>query len=278
MKNISRFLAFVTLFPSFADAVDKDQYSLFKPTPQAEMRDMTGDDITEAAQTVDAGHFQFECNFFEYGFSDRPGDSETKRFTAVPSLLKIGLTNDTELQLGFTPYSIESERLNSAFEKGPWSDIEGPSKMSTRAKMNLFGNDEGRTALGIVTSVSFPITRSDVDNHYLEGGAALLYGMEINAANYLATMLALDLSHHAEDGHELGTLHSASLTTSISEKIDIYLEYAGYYSDSELEPYINSGVTWLVNSEVMIDFLGLKVGLNDNAEDIVFFTAGVFRY
>ena len=48
---------------------DKSQYHLFNPTPLNLMREMSTDrpDTTESAYTVDAGHYQIEMSFFDYG-------------------------------------------------------------------------------------------------------------------------------------------------------------------------------------------------------------------
>jgi len=48
--------------------VDKSQFHLFHPTPDALMREMATDrpDKTESAYTVDAGHFQVEMDLLSY--------------------------------------------------------------------------------------------------------------------------------------------------------------------------------------------------------------------
>lgn len=53
---------------SSSGAVDKRQFTLFNPTPDKLMREMSTDrpDTTESPYTVDAGHFQFELDLAEY--------------------------------------------------------------------------------------------------------------------------------------------------------------------------------------------------------------------
>src|SRR5687767_1670767 len=50
--------------------VDKSQFHLFRPTPDAPMREMATDrpDKTESAYSVDAGHFQIEMDLVNYGY------------------------------------------------------------------------------------------------------------------------------------------------------------------------------------------------------------------
>ncbi len=60
---------------------DKSGYSLFDPTPDRLLRDMTTDrpDTTESPFTVDAGHIQIETNLFGYARSRPDEDGERYR-------------------------------------------------------------------------------------------------------------------------------------------------------------------------------------------------------
>ena len=66
-----------------AQGADKSAYTLFHPTPTAELRELSTDrpDQTESAHTVDAGHWQIESDLVNYT-SDRDqsggGDVRTK--------------------------------------------------------------------------------------------------------------------------------------------------------------------------------------------------------
>jgi hypothetical protein len=59
--------------------VDKSQFHLFHPTPDALLREMATDrpDKTESAYTVDAGHFQVEMDLLSYTY-DRSRDETSK--------------------------------------------------------------------------------------------------------------------------------------------------------------------------------------------------------
>ena len=55
-----------------ASAGDKDQYTLFNPTPVDKMRDFSTDRPTKSnvPYTVDASHFQYEGDLFIYGYDN----------------------------------------------------------------------------------------------------------------------------------------------------------------------------------------------------------------
>src|SRR5262245_47990676 len=99
----------LALFAMTCTAVgaDKSQYSLFQPTPDRLLRDMTTDrpDTTESPFTVDAGRVQIETNAFGYARS-RPDEEGVVADTyeyAVTNI-RIGLTSLTELDIVWQPH------------------------------------------------------------------------------------------------------------------------------------------------------------------------------
>src|SRR4029434_324882 len=85
---------------------DKSQYHLFNPTPRELMREMSTDrpDTTESPYTVDAGHYQIEMSFFDYG-RDRADGARTETWTFGAMNLKAGLLNNVDLQIVFNSYT-----------------------------------------------------------------------------------------------------------------------------------------------------------------------------
>ena len=90
---------------------DKNAYSIFNPTPDRLLRDMTTDrpDTTESPFTVDAGRMQVEANVFGFARS-RPDEDGvvTDSYELVNANLRIGITSDTEI--GKKPTIISSQR------------------------------------------------------------------------------------------------------------------------------------------------------------------------
>ena len=124
-----------------APAADKSAYTLFNPTPLNLMRDLSPDrpDVTESPYTVDAGHYQLEFSFFEWA-----KDSDYESLQIAPFNLKVGLTNNMDLQLVVAPYN----RLRAFGHTD-----QGVSDATVRLKINFWGNDgEGvwHTAFGIM--------------------------------------------------------------------------------------------------------------------------------
>ena len=78
-------------------AADKSQYTLFNPTPRDQMPDFSTDRPTKSnvPYTVDAGHFQYEGDFFIYGYNNisTPDTQFTQWIVGNPTF-KLGLLNN----------------------------------------------------------------------------------------------------------------------------------------------------------------------------------------
>ena len=98
-------LIWIGLFPGLPalaraeeSAADKSHYSLFSPTPAAQMRAFDTDrpDKTNSAHTVDAGHFQLEMDMFAYSHDRHNSERsflQNDNWTFANTNLRIGLTN-----------------------------------------------------------------------------------------------------------------------------------------------------------------------------------------
>lgn len=97
------------LLDGFQDQTNRDQYTLFNPTPAALMRVLTTDrpDNTDSPFTVDAGHFQTETTLFGYARSGpSPDGSVTDSYEFGTTDVRVGLTDWSELALTWQPYGV----------------------------------------------------------------------------------------------------------------------------------------------------------------------------
>ena len=101
----------------------------------AELRPLSTDrpDTTESPHTVDAGHFQFEMELAAWSKDGRERELSLGELNA-----KIGLDDCTDLQFVLPFYT---------HVRG---GDEGFGDVQIRLKHNLWGNDEGSTALAVM--------------------------------------------------------------------------------------------------------------------------------
>ena len=248
---------------------DKSDYTLFNPTPRALMREMETDrpDVTESPRTVDAGHVQVESSFAEYTEDDDGGDLES--WSVLPTNVKIGLTNNVDLQLAFQPY------VRDEFEGDTTS---GFGATQLRLKVNLWGNDGGDTALALMPFVQFPTEDEDFgETERLQGGLIVPFKMKLGREWDLGLMAEFDAVRDAADeNYELQFVHTASLSHAIVGELDGYVEYVGITDTEDGTGYVSlvgTGVTYGVSDDVQLD-AGVNIGLSEDADDFTVF-AGV---
>src|SRR5215467_12021782 len=89
-------------------APDKSMYNLFNPTPTDLMRPFNTDRPTKSnvPYTVDAGHFQYEGDFFIYGYDNTSTpDTQFTQWTVGNPTFKVGLLDNLDFEVNFSFYN-----------------------------------------------------------------------------------------------------------------------------------------------------------------------------
>ncbi len=262
------------------EGLDKSQYTLFNPTPDGLVREMSTDrpDTTESPYTVDAGHVQVEASFFDYTRDD-DGGGDFEAYSIFPTNLKIGLTNNADLQLAFEPY------VRQRFDPDGGGDDEtadGFGATQLRLKINLWGNDGGDTAFAIMPFVQFPTADDDFGGtDHLQGGVILPLAIALPNEWGLGLMAEFDaVRDNADEDYELQFVHTATVGHAIVGDLSGYVEYIGVTDTEEGTGYlslIGAGLTYGVNENVQLD-TGVNVGLSDDADDFNVFVGISVRH
>ena len=258
--------AFAQQVPVDPVSTDKSQHDLFNPTPSELMRELSPDrpDATESPLTVDAGHFVIEASIFDWRRND---GSHTH--TLMSTNLKIGLSNDVDLQIVFDTYAWEDPKVGQ--------DVEGFGDVQLRLKHNLWGNDGGDSALALFPFVKIP-TSAQFSNDEWEGGLIIPYATELSGGIGLGLMAEFDVVYDAVGkDHDLEFLHSAVLGFDLSERFGSFVEYVGIEGGPSYKAFGAGGFTYSVHDDLVLD-LGTQVGLNDAAEDFGLFFGFTRRF
>jgi hypothetical protein len=234
-------------------------------------------DVTESPKTVDAGAVQLEISFFEYFHdSDNTSAETTDVLLLAFTNVKVGLLNNTDLQIVFAPYVRNETRPDA----GTATVDEGFSDVVVRLKVNFWGNDEGDTALGILPFIKIP-TGTSVSNGQVAAGIALPFGWDINEKVGLGVMPELDLVYNETTGtHDLGLLFSTVLGFEIFGPVAGYVEYVGitfFNGADDHRSLLSFGGTYEVTPNAVLD-VGARVGLNRRANDLAVFTGITLRF
>ena len=279
-------LATVAVGPAGASEPNKSQYTLFNPTPDSLLRDLTTDrpDTTESPFTVDAGRVQVETNLFGYTRSRPDVDGTvTSSYDFLVTNVRIGLTHSSEINVVFQPYGIVRTRPLDPLLATRSSGIGG---VDMRGKINLWGNDTfekpGATAFALLPFITLPTDRNNgISPEGVEGGLILPFAVKLSEK----FGLGLNTGVHAvrnEDrpGHHAEYLASASLSYEWTEELSTYYEVAARFNTGNPlgdVAVLATGFTYKLNKNLQLDG-GVRFGATNAADRIAPFFGVSARY
>jgi hypothetical protein len=255
---------------------NKSGYTLFNPTHRAQMREFNTDrpDTTESPYTVDAGHFQAEMSFVEFG-RDRTDPTDVDELSALPVNLKLGLLNNLDVQFLVNPYQNVREKTDGRSHR-----TEGFGDTTVRLKLNVLGNDGGPLAVGVMPYVTFPTGRGALSTDHIQGGLIIMMATELPAGFELGAMIEADYLRDDDNrGYGTSLLHTVTLGHEIYGPLRGYVEYAGTAPIGLNETYqatIGTGLTLELSDDIQLD-AGVNFGISDAAEDVRVFVGLSFR-
>jgi len=244
---------------------------------QDQLRPLSADrpDATESPITVDAGHVQVEVSFVDYTTSDHDGD-DFEAWTVGDANIKIGVLNNVDLQFVFGVYGEETVEPAG----GPETNAEGFGDVQIRTKVNLWGNDGGTTAFGLMPFVKIP-TDTELSNGEVEGGLIVMLGWSAGETWGLGFQAELDFVYdEAEDDHDTEFLHTAVLGFDVTEPLGAYVEYVGVASSVSGVDYrvlLSTGLTYALNPNLVLD-TGTQIGLAGPTDDLSLFAGMTVRF
>jgi outer membrane putative beta-barrel porin/alpha-amylase len=283
MRRVSCAIAFIGLFQIESAGAgtqpDKSEFNLFRPTPDALLREMATDrpDKTESAYTVDAGHYQIEMDILTYTY-DRTDDETVKILAIAPINLKVGVLNNVDLQIIVESYNIEQTK-NRAL--GTSSRVSGFGDLLLRCKTNLWGNDGGPSALGVMPFVKLPTSRHGLGNDATEGGIILPFAMELPGKWDLGAQVEVDyLQDSGGSGYHPEFVNTITVSHDIVGKLGGYVELFSNVSNQRDADWIATfdfGFTYALSRDVQLD-AGVNIGLTEAADDFNPFIGLSLRY
>ena len=255
---------------------DKGSYTLFNPTPDADMRELSADrpDKTDSPFTVDAGHFQVELSLVTITYNER-GEIRSRSVEVAPMNIKAGLLTDLDFQLIFTPY-----RWDKSDTAGTTERKSGFDGITPRFKLNLVGNDGGPLALALMPSVSVPLSQDRLGSDSVEGGLGIPFAFELSGWEIgLQTTFKCNSDASAE-GHHFEADNSLSIGHPIIGKLSAYVEFFSSVSTETGTGWVGTVDTWLtyqINKNLRLDG-GVYIGVTSAADDWQPWLGLTFRY
>jgi hypothetical protein len=257
---------------------DKSVYNLFNPVPENLMRDLSPDrpDVTESAYTVDAGHYQLEMDFVNFTYGKTDGTT-TKAWDMGDFNLKVGVLNTVDFQMVYDNY------LNVRMEdsSGKSTTQSGFGDLTTRLKVNLWGDDGGKTAFALLPYVTFPTSTDHLENNEVEGGVIFPLAVSLPHDFDLSMETGVSVMENDDnDGYHEEFIVSASLDHQIIGNLSGFVEFASNFtteSHSSWVATVDTGLEYLVTKNIQLD-LDCYFGVTHAAPDFNPFAGITWRF
>ncbi len=275
--KLCRSLVLTALLALPAVAAVKSGCSLLNRAPESQLRDLATDrpDLTESPYTVDAGWWQMEMDFFSYTRDhDTAGGANVKstRLSVGTINLKVGLTHKIDLQTVIETYT---RAHNDDYTVGTRERVAGFGDVTSRLKINFWGNDRGDSAFGLMPFVKWPTNQHGLGNKSVEGGVIVPYARSLPGGWDMGAMTELDLVRN--DGYTTEWINTLTFGHALTAKLGGYLELATVLRGGADIAAFDCGLTYKIGRHTQLD-CGVNLGLTPRADDLNLFTGLSVRF
>lgn len=243
------------------------------------MRELTPDrpDKTESPYTVDAGHFQLEMDFANYT-TDTTGGITTHAWNAAPINLKAGLLNNVDVQLVYDNYMnvfTRDDRTGVSTRQSGFGDL------TMRLKINLWGNDGGTTAFGLLPFVKFPVNTDQLGNNAVEGGIILPLAVKLPHDFDVGMETAfIALQNDGDSDYHADFINSITVDHALIGKLNGYVEFFSDISTQRHAAWVGTvdvGLEYQLGENIQFD-CGCNFGITRSADDFNPFAGVTVRF
>lgn len=248
---------------------DKSQYTLFNPTPDRLLRELSTDrpDATESPFTVDAGRIQVETTLLGYARSRPDIDGTvTDTYDVGTTNIRIGLTHATEFNVIWQPYGVVRTRTVDPADATRSSGIGG---LTLRGKINFWGNDTfdkpGATALGFLPFVTLPTQRGNgISPDVVEGGFIVPLNIKLTEKFDLGLNGGVAWVRNDDGaGYHAEYITTASLSYEWTEQLSTYYEVGARFGTRNPlgeTAFVATGVAYKLDKNLQLD-AGINIGV-----------------
>jgi hypothetical protein len=262
---------------------DKSGYTLFNPTPDNLLREMTTDrpDKTDEATTIDAGHLQIETGVIDYTYN-------RDKFNGDNELEEEATFGDVDFRLGaldYLEFDVEVESYNfvrnTDYDEGSSQRNQGFGDVTIGEKLNFWGNDSaevyGDTAFGLIAEFKIPTAKEPIGNEQPEAFFGFPFSIVLPAAFEFGAESIVSWERNADNtNYTTGFQNMVELDHDLFGDFNVFAELWTHFttqSGSPTQMSADFGFTFPVANNVILD-TGVFVGLN-HATDSLEATSGI---
>jgi hypothetical protein len=194
-----------------------------------------------------------------------------------PLNIRVGVLNNLEFDMIFDDYILSRTQPPKARALDGTS---GFGDITLRFKLNLWGNEGGSTAVGLIPYVKLPLNASDLRNGQTEGGIILPVDVKLRGGWDLGMMTEWNFVTDGGAGYDSEFVNSVILGHGITKKLSGYIEFlsiVGTASGFRWVGQVDGGLTYNLTPNTQLD-IGCNFGVTKSAPDFNPFVGFAIRF
>jgi hypothetical protein len=216
-----------------------------------------------AVCTVPAGRVQLEASGIGWSLTDI-GGVRTELLTVGSSVVKLGLSDSSDLQIGFTPYA-ELRTPN-----GSQSRVSGVGDVVVRYKHRLTAPD-APAQVAVLPFVKLPTASDGLGNGRVEGGVAIPVSFGLFGPGAMTLGPEIDLLADADgNGRHIALVNLVNVSAPIAPRLTLAGELWTNFNfdpNGTLEQAsLDAAIAYAASSDLQVD-IGANIGLTRDTAD-----------
>jgi hypothetical protein len=271
---------------------DKSHYTLFNPTPADSLRVWRTDHAGVVPFTIDAGHVEVDVTAVSYGQDDElvgffflsgSGLVEVREKLEIWrygfTRIKIGLLNNLDAEVMIEPYQTITGTLELPTFRPFRRTLSGFGDLSARVKLNVWGNDGGKTALSVSGNATFPTANARIGSGRYAAGPSVEFAAQLPGEFELRINSGASISEDARDEIQSTFGNLISLSHAIVGPLEEYCAFntAVFTGGTVWVGEIRVGLNYRLCRNLEI-YAGSSFGVTENAMDYQPFVGVAARF
>ena len=232
--------------------------------------------IGQSACVLDAGRVAVETALLDWEREMDDGSAED-RFLVGDTLLRIGLTDRVEAQIGWTPLGIVRTRETGAVRRD-----HGVGDLSVGARINLRNPDGKGLSIGLQPSLTLPVGSGGIGDG--AWSAELIVPVSVDLSDVFNLQFSPTIAAAADEGGEgrhLAYGNVLGLGMTVADGVAVTLEALTMRDDDPVDPTTQvaaaAAVGWMATGDLQFDAGGV-FGLNHATPDARLYGGISYRF
>lgn len=228
-----------------------------------------------AVCTVPAGRIQLETSALGWSLTEAGGD-RTELLTFASSSAKVGLTDRSDLQIGFTPFAELTSRTAGSSQR-----VSGFGDILVRYKHRLT-SAEAPVQLAVIPFVKLPTAARGLGNGRVEGGVAVPISVPLGGPVTMTLGPELDLLADADgSGRHLALVNLVNISIAVAPRWTVAGElWTNFNFDpagTTEQASADAALAYALSNHLQLD-IGANIGLTADTPDLELYAGLSFRF